>query len=95
LKRHCWNGESTTPEINILSAQTKKKPVISLCILDTGLDILKIPKDGDYLKSILPELERLKTSTLKVIDSHLEGIRSAKVRRNLKRLLWRRTISVE
>jgi hypothetical protein len=52
--------------------------------LDLGFKEIYVPKDEVYLKSILPELERLKTRADEILNSYLETILDRKVRERLK-----------
>jgi hypothetical protein len=48
--------------------------------LDAGLtEEVKVPSDEKYLKRILPELEKLHTTTSQVISECLESINSQKM----------------
>jgi len=47
---------------------------------DAGMTEIYVPKDNEYLKNILPELEKLKEKTDEIINSYLETI----LNRNLK-----------
>ncbi|RKY54816.1 MAG: hypothetical protein DRP89_04520 [Candidatus Neomarinimicrobiota bacterium] len=51
---------------------------------DSGMTKIYVPKDDEYLRSILPELERLKTRTEEILNEHLYGILSRKMRRQLR-----------
>ncbi len=52
--------------------------------LDLGFKEIYVPKDGAHLKSILPELERLKTRTDEILNSYLETILDRKMKERLK-----------
>lgn len=52
--------------------------------LESYVTELYVPKDDAYLKSILPELETLKTKTDRFINSYLETIFNRKIRERLK-----------
>jgi hypothetical protein len=43
-----------------------------------------VPKDDEYLKSILPELERLKQRIDEIIDSSLESVLNRKIRQRVR-----------
>ncbi|MGB9835031.1 MAG: hypothetical protein ACPLPW_08720, partial [bacterium] len=56
--------------------------------LEAGMDKVKIPEDKDYLRSILPEVEKLKARIDEIIDSYLESIMDPKIREKLRHQLW-------
>lgn len=47
---------------------------------ETGMEETKIPEDEDYLESILPNLERLKTDIDNVVNEYLKSIYNPKLR---------------
>lgn len=51
---------------------------------ELGLLEIQVPKDEEYLKSILPELERLKAKTDEILDPFLEGLLNRRDREKLK-----------
>jgi len=56
--------------------------------LEIGLDEIKIPKDQDYLKNILPELEYLKQKIEKILTSNLNFIINPKTKEKIKNIIW-------
>jgi len=56
--------------------------------LETGLDSIKIPKDENYLRKIVPELENLKQKIDGVFEDYLGSILDPKLRQRLLRQLW-------
>jgi hypothetical protein len=56
--------------------------------LEAGLDEVQVPKNDDYLKTILPELENLKSKVDAIINSYLETILDKKIRIRLKQEVW-------
>ncbi len=53
-------------------------------LLDVGMREIFVPKDDEYLKSILPELERLKKRTDEILNSYLKSILNRQIRERLK-----------
>ena len=49
---------------------------------------VKISTDKNYIKSILPKLEKLKSYTEEVINSYLESIVDPKIKEKLRHLIW-------
>ena len=56
--------------------------------LDLGIDNVKMPKDVEYMKIILPELEGLKVKISDIINSYLESIVNSKIRNRIEHRLW-------
>ncbi|MDI6784813.1 MAG: hypothetical protein QME64_12065 [bacterium] len=52
--------------------------------LDAGMQEIYVPKDDEYLKSILPELERLKTRTDEIINRYTSGILDRRIRSQIR-----------
>lgn len=52
--------------------------------LDAGLNEVFVPRDDEYLKNILGELEELKTKIDEIINSYLETILSRKIRAKVR-----------
>ena len=60
--------------------------------LEAGLDSIKIPKDEDYFKEIVPKLESLKQKTDEVFEDYLGSILDPKLRQRLLHQLWQEAI---
>ncbi|MDZ7261700.1 MAG: hypothetical protein ONB05_06310 [candidate division KSB1 bacterium] len=56
--------------------------------LEAGMRTIRIPKDEDYLKAILPELEDLKARIDEIINSYLDTVMSRKIREQVRREVW-------
>jgi type I restriction-modification system DNA methylase subunit len=56
--------------------------------LEAGLDSVKIPKDEDYLKEIVSELESLKQKTDEVFEDYLGSLLDPRLRQRLLHQLW-------
>jgi hypothetical protein len=56
--------------------------------LEAGLESIKIPKDEDYLREIVSELESLKQKTDEVFEDYLSSILAPRLRQRLLRQLW-------
>jgi hypothetical protein len=59
----------------------------------TGLSEINIPTDKNYIQSILPELEKLKSKTEKVVNSYLESVVDTKTRETLRHSIWTEVMS--
>jgi len=56
--------------------------------LETGKEEVKVPKDEDYLKTIVPELESLKAKIDDAINAHLGFIANPRTRDRILHRLW-------
>jgi len=56
--------------------------------LEAGMDTVNIPKDNEYLKTILPEIEILHVKISDIINSYLESIADTKTKATISHLLW-------
>lgn len=56
--------------------------------LDAGMKEFLVPKDEEFLKAILPELETLKSKIDRIINSYAETILDSKIRKRLKDEVW-------
>jgi hypothetical protein len=52
--------------------------------LDAGLREICVPNDDEYLRDILPELEKLKTKSDEIINSYLETVLDRKIRERVR-----------
>jgi hypothetical protein len=53
-------------------------------LFELGMSEVRVPKDEVYLKSILPELERIKNKLDEILNSYMETLVSRKIRERLK-----------
>jgi type I restriction-modification system DNA methylase subunit len=56
--------------------------------LEAGLETVKVPRDENYLKDIVPELETLKKKTNEVFDNYLSSIVNPRMQQRLLHQLW-------
>jgi type I restriction enzyme M protein len=56
--------------------------------LEAGLDSVKTPRDEDYLKVIVPELESLKQKIDEIIAPYMDSIVNVKTKDRILRQLW-------
>jgi hypothetical protein len=63
--------------------------------LEAGLGEVKVPEDDEYVKSILPELEALKTKADEIVGSYLESIVDNKTRAKIEHQLWTEMMKYE
>lgn len=56
--------------------------------LEAGLESVKTPKNEDYLKAIIPELESLKQKIDEIIAPYLDSIVNVRTKDRISRQLW-------
>ncbi|MBT9132890.1 MAG: hypothetical protein DDT33_01420 [Firmicutes bacterium] len=56
--------------------------------MEAGLESVEMPRDGDCLKAIVPELEALKQKTDEVFQNYLGSILDSRTRQRLLHQLW-------
>ncbi len=60
--------------------------------LEVGLEEIKVPKNEDYLREILPELEALKDKIDGVVENYLGAILDTKLREKILHQLWQEIV---
>ena len=73
---------------NFIQCRSEEEARYLKVFLDAGLREVYVPKDNEYLKSILPELERLKAKTDEIINFYIDGILDHKIRERVKREVY-------
>ena len=56
--------------------------------MEAGLESIKMPKDEDYLKEVVPKLESLKQKTDEVFEDYLGSILDPRLHQHLLHQLW-------
>ncbi len=69
---------------NFIECQSEEEARYLKVFLDLGFTEVYVPKEETYLKSVLLELERLKSKTDEILNSYLETILDRKIRERLK-----------
>lgn len=67
-----------------IECQSEEEARYLKVFLDLGFTEVYVPKEETYLKSVLSELERLKSKTDEILNSYLETILDRKIRERLK-----------
>lgn len=57
-------------------------------LIDSGLREIPVPKDDEYLKSILPELERVKARIDEILHYYMDTLRNRSDRQQLRREVY-------
>lgn len=79
-----WYTRSTRKSREYIECRSEEEARYLKVLLDVGMREIFIPKDDEYLKSILPELELLKKKTDEILNSYLESILNRQIRAQLK-----------
>ena len=69
---------------NFIECHSEEEARYLKVFLDSGVREIYVPKDDEYLKNILSELETLKGKTEKIINSYLETILNRKIRERVR-----------
>jgi len=69
---------------NFIECRSEEEACYLKIFMDLGVQEIFVPKDDRDLKSVLPELERIKTKIDEILNSYLETILDRKVRERLK-----------
>jgi len=69
---------------NFIECRCEEEARYLKVFLDAGLTEVCVPKDDEYLKNILPELERLKIRTDEIINLYISGILNRRLRERIR-----------
>ncbi|MEW6006832.1 MAG: hypothetical protein AB1595_01585 [bacterium] len=78
-----------------MECRSKDEAFYLKILFDLGMREVYIPKNEEYLKGILPELERLKARTDEVLDSYARGLLDPKLRERLKSAVYMEVANVD
>jgi hypothetical protein len=73
---------------NFIQCRSEEEARYLKVFLEAGLKEVFVPKNDEYLKSILPELEELKEKTDKIINFYIDGILDSKLREKIRREVY-------
>ena len=73
---------------NFIECRSEDEARYLKIFLEAGLTKVRVPKDDEYLKTILTELETLKLKIDRIINSYLESILDIKIRKRLREEVW-------
>lgn len=59
---------------------------------DAGMDEVSVPANDDFLKQVLPELERLKKRTDEIIGVYIDGLFSSKIKERVRHEVYQELI---
>jgi len=83
---YCWRLYFSKNDF--IQCSTEEEARYLEIFLDTGINEVRIPKDKEYLKQILPQLEKLKSEIDEEINFHLDYVIDKKLKEQLKHRLW-------
>lgn len=70
--------------LEVIECRSKEEARYLGILIDSGMTEIYVPKDDEYINSILPEMERIKTKIDEILNSYLETILDRKIREQLK-----------
>jgi len=78
---------------NFIECRSEEEARYLKIFFDSGMDIVSIPEDNNYLKTILPELERLKKNIDEIISLYVDGVLNRKLKERVKREVYQELLS--
>jgi hypothetical protein len=78
---------------NFIQCRSEEEARYLKVYFDSGMDIVAVPGDNNYLKSILPELEKLKKDIDEIISMYADGVLNRKLKARLKREVYQELLS--
>lgn len=70
--------------LEVIECRSKEEAKYLEILIDSGMREIFVPNDDEYIKVILPELEKIKTKVDEILNSYLETILDRKIRERLK-----------
>ena len=78
---------------NCIECHSEEEARYLKVFFDAGMMEVKVPADQEYIKSIISELENLKTKIDEVISVYLDGVLSHKIKEKVRHEVYREIIS--
>ena len=82
-----WKIFYTRPgrkSLEVIECRSKEVAHYLGILIDSGMTEIYVPNDDEYIKSILPELERIKTKIDEILNHYMQTILNRKIREQLK-----------
>lgn len=73
---------------NYIDCRSKEEALLLKIYLEVGMDTVMIPADDNYLKTIVPELEKMKNRIDKIIGIYADGVLNRKLKEQLRREVY-------
>ena len=77
---------------NYIECRSKEEAQFLQIYFDAGMTDVSVPEDNEYLKSILPDLEYLKTEIDKIIGHYVDGVFNRKIRERIRHEVYQEII---
>jgi hypothetical protein len=77
---------------NYIECRSKEEARFLQIYFDAGMADVSVPADNEYLKSILPDLEYLKTEIDKIIGHYVDGVFNRKIRERIRHEVYQEII---
>ena len=82
-----WKIFYTRPgrkSLKVIECRSKEEARYLRILIDSGMMEISVPNDDEYIKNILPELERIKTKIDEILNHYMQTILNRKIREQLK-----------
>jgi len=73
---------------NYIDCRSHEEAKLLKIYLEAGMDTVMIPNDDNYLKTIVPELEKMKNRIDKIIGIYADGVLNRKLKEQLRREVY-------
>lgn len=70
--------------LEIIECRSEEEAKYLGILVDSGMAEIYIPNDDEYIKNILPEMERIKTKIDEILNHYMQTILDRKIREQLK-----------
>lgn len=74
--------------LEIIECRSEEEAKYLGILVDSGMTEIYIPNDDEYIKSILPELKRIKTKIDEILNHYMQTILNRKIREQLKHAVF-------
>lgn len=83
-----WKVYSGETEKYYVNCRSEEEARFVRIFFEIGKYSVKVPRNNEYLKKILVQLEEMKAKADETIDFYSDGILSRKMRNKLKDMVW-------
>jgi hypothetical protein len=73
---------------NYIDCRSHEEAKLLKIYLEAGMDTVMIPADDNYLKTIVPELEKMKNRIDKIIGIYADGVLNRRLKEQLRREVY-------
>ena len=73
---------------NFIECRSEEEARYLKIFFDAGMDRIAVPEDDNYLKTVLPELEKLKNRMDEIISLYVDGVLNRRLKERVKREVY-------